>query len=61
MYFRTEENENGEYLRSDGERLALYEAHRVRPSDGWTVFNSRSECLAAWELVYSPLPAAPPE
>lgn len=58
MYFRKDEDESGEYLRADGARFALQQARRVRPADGWTVFGTLEECLAAWELQLKPQAAA---
>lgn len=59
MYFKKDEEERGDYLRTDGVRFVLQQARRVRPADDWTVFESLEACLAAWELTYAPLPEPP--
>lgn len=50
MYFRKEENADGEYLAKDGVRFTLQQARRVRPAEGWTVFETQEDCLTAWGL-----------
>lgn len=55
MYFKTEQDDDGDFLRTDGVRFALQRARRVRPATGWTVFETPEECLEAWGVTYSPL------
>lgn len=59
MYFKAEENEYGEYLRADGKRCVLQQCRRVRPQDGWTVFDNIEECLTTWGLKYTPADDTP--
>lgn len=54
MYFKAEQQENGEYIRHDGVRFALLKARRVRPADGWSDFDTLDDCLEAWGLIYNP-------
>ena len=54
MYFKKEESEYGEYTDTLGQRWSISECRRVRPTDGWTRFDSRAECLAAWGLAPYP-------
>lgn len=55
MYFKAEQNEEGEYLRADGVRYLLQQCRRVRPADSWEEFPSLEECLTAWRLTYAPI------
>lgn len=55
MYFKTELLEDGEYLRDDGQRFAMQQARRVRPTDGWTKFETLDAALETWGLRYAPM------
>lgn len=56
MYFQRLDDAYGDYTDKGGERCSVLQARRVRPADGWMVFETLDECLAAWELTYDPLP-----
>lgn len=58
MFYRKDEYTQGEYISADGTRIILSQARNVRPTKGWTRFNSREDCLAAWDLTYNPQPEA---
>lgn len=53
--YRHTENPQGDYVNRAGQRYLLEWCRRVRPSNGWTQFDSLEECLATWELTFSPL------
>lgn len=57
MYFKIREDKEGEYRKQNGTRYSLQWCRRVRPADGWAVFETPDDCLAAWGLTYEPLPA----
>lgn len=54
MYFKAEKTEEGDYTSKEGTRFVLRHARRVRPADGWTVFETLEMCLNAWGLIYNP-------
>lgn len=56
MYYQHIKDPNGPYRAADGTRWELSAASTVRPTTGWTRFDTTDACLAAWELVYDPLP-----
>lgn len=55
MYFKTEENEQGDYCRETGKRFSLHQCRRVRPAHGWALFETLEEYLAAQGLRYAPV------
>lgn len=55
MMCRKTEDASGEYTDKSGKRYILEICRRVRPSAGWTEFDSPEQCLLAWGLAYCPL------
>lgn len=55
MYFKTEENEQGDYCHETGRRFSLQQCRRVRPADGWVIFETLEDFLAAQGLRYNPV------
>lgn len=68
MYYCKREDAEGHYLNEAGQRIALFESEQVicppgqtPEENGWYVFHSLEECLAAWHLTYDPIPIPEPE
>lgn len=63
MYYRLTEYDTGDYVGDDGKRYRLAECNQASTPDGinvgYTEFNSKEECMTAWNITYSPAP--PPE
>lgn len=45
----------GEYVDPAGARWTVECCRRVRPTTGWTEFETMEECMEAWNLTYDPL------
>lgn len=61
MYYLKAEDENGDYICTDGKRYALFRGTWVAQKDRWTWFDTEEECLDAWGLTFDPLPQPEPE
>lgn len=60
-HYQLHEDPQGCYCRADGTRCELRCVKNIRTPQGynvgWTPFETLAACLAAWGLVYAPLPA----
>lgn len=56
MFYKRIQDPNGFYIAADNTRWELSSARTVRPTTGWTWFDTLDDCLEAWELTYDPLP-----
>lgn len=63
MLYRKFNNETGNYLTSEGHRVMLASARALTADQLplWTWFDTKEDCLAAWNLTYDPMPEPEPE